>query len=288
MNNAHTTTKNHDGNRDGKSQQVKPTVEQTSSEKPADLNQDLDRLKSDLSEALDRQVANNDILHLISRSPSDTQPVFDAIVRSGSKLFPGAAISAALPIGDVIDAVAVADDDPVRTKAWRQCFPIPLTREYMHGVTMLDGKVIDIPDVAHSPNKDSVGAKNFLASGYRAVTMMPMLRYGKPIGVLGIVRLASGPLSDQQLAVLRTFAAQAVIAIENTRLVNEMRHTNGILATVSDQLAKYISPQLYTSIVKGEQRVAIGSMRKKLTIFFVPTFFYVIFFEYKSCQLIFY
>jgi GAF domain-containing protein len=250
------------------SQQEKPALGHTSSEKLANPNQDLDQLKRDLSEALDRQVATNDILHLISCSPSDTQPVFDAIVRSGSKLFPGAAISVALPIGDVVDAVAIADEDPVRAEAWRQRFPFPLTREYMHGVAMLDGKVIDIPDVAHSPDKDSAGAKNFLASGYRAVTMMPMLRNGKAIGVLGIVRLAPGPLSDQQLAILKTFAAQAVIAIENTRLVNEMRQANGILATVSDQLAKYISPQLYASIVKGDQRVAIGSMRKKLSIFF--------------------
>ena len=250
------------------SQQEKPALGHTSSEKLANPNQDLDQLKRDLSEALDRQVATNDILHLISCSPSDTQPVFDAIVRSGSKLFPGAAISVALPIGDVVDAVAIADEDLVRAEAWRQRFPFPLTREYMHGVAMLDGKVIDIPDVAHSPDKDSAGAKNFLASGYRAVTMMPMLRNGKAIGVLGIVRLAPGPLSDQQLAILKTFAAQAVIAIENTRLVNEMRQANGILATVSDQLAKYISPQLYASIVKGDQRVAIGSMRKKLSIFF--------------------
>lgn len=259
MTKVHTPTKDQVGSGEGKP---------TSSEIPADLIQDIDRLKSDLSEALDRQVATNDILHLISRSPSDTQPVFDAIVRSGSKLFPGAAISVALPTGDVVDAVAVAHDDSVRAKAWRERFPFPLTREYMHGVALLDGQIIDIPDVAHSPNKDSAGAKNFLATGYRAVTMMPMLLDGRAIGVLGIVRLEPGRLSDQQLAVLKTFAAQAVIAIENTRLVNEMRHTNGILATVSDQLAKYISPQLYASIVKGEQRVAIGSNRKKLTILF--------------------
>jgi class 3 adenylate cyclase len=268
MTNAHTTTKDHDDNGGGKSQQAKPTVEQTSSKETAYLNQDLDQLKSDLSEALNRQVATNDILHLISRSPSDTQPVFDAIVRSASNLFPGAAISVALPRGGVVDAVAVAHDDPVRAKAWSERFPFPLTREYMHGVALLDGQIVDIPDVAHSPNKDSAGAKNFLATGYRAVTMMPMLLDGKAIGVLGIVRLAPGPLSEQQLAVLRTFAAQAVIAIENTRLVNEMRHTNGVLAAVSDQLAKYISPQLYASIVKGDQRVVIGSNRKKLTILF--------------------
>jgi len=225
-------------------------------------------VQRELRSALDRQAATNEILHVISNSPSDTQPVFDAIVRTGSKLFPGAAISVAFPVGDKVDAVAVADEDPIRAEAWRQCFPVPLTREYMHGVAMLDGKEMDFSDVTNSPNKDSLGAKNFLASGYRALTMMPMLRDGKAIGVLGVVRLDPGPLTEQQLALLRAFAAQAVIAIENTRMVIELQQTNSILEKVSHQLAKYISPQLYQSIITGEQDVTIDSKRKKLTIFF--------------------
>lgn len=229
---------------------------------------ELELAKSELREALNRQAATNEILHVISSSPSDTQPVFDAIVRSGSTLFPGSAISVALPVDDKVDAVAVSDEDPTRAEAWRQRFPFPLTREYMHGVAILEGREIDIPDVANAPNKNTAGAKNFLATGYRAVTMMPMLRDGKAIGVLSVVRIDPGPLSDQQLALLRAFAAQAVIAIENTRMVNELRQTNSILERVSHQLAKYISPQLYQSIITGEQDVTIESKRKKLTIFF--------------------
>lgn len=233
-------------------------------------NQQLDQVKRELREALDRQAATNEILRVIWDSPRSTQPVFDAIVRSGSKLFPDSAISVALPDGDVVDAVAVAtaDEDPVKAEAWRRRFPFPLTREYMHGVAILDGREFDIPDVATGPNKDSAGAKNFMATGYRAVTMMPMLHDDKAIGVIAVVRLSPGPLSEEQLALLRTFAAQAVIAIENTRLVNELRQTNSILGNVSRQLAKYISPQLYQSIVDGEQDVSIESKRKKLTIFF--------------------
>jgi class 3 adenylate cyclase len=138
----------------------------------------------------------------------------------------------------------------------------------MHGYVLLEGREIDIADVAAASNKDTAGAKNFLESGFRAVTMMPMLREGTAIGVISVVRKSPGPLSAQQLSVLRAFAAQAVIAVENTRLMNELRLTNSTLENVSKQLAKYISPQLYSSIIDGEQDVAIKSQRKKLTIFF--------------------
>ncbi len=229
---------------------------------------EVDIARRELADALERQAATNEILHIISSSPSEAQPVFDAIVRTGTRLFPGSAISIALPVGDVVDGVAVADEDALRGDVWRQRFPFPLTREYMHGVAILDGREIDIPDVAVAENRDSAGARNFLATGYRAVTMMPMLRDGRAIGVLSVVRISPGPLSEEQLSLLRTFAAQAVIAIENTRLVNELRQTNTALGNVSQQLAKYISPQLYRSIIEGDLDVAIESKRRKLTVFF--------------------
>ncbi len=239
-----------------------------SGNKLAEQKKQLGLLKRALSEALDRQTATAEILRVISSSPTSSQPVFDTIVQAGSTLFPDAAISIALPEGDQVQAVAVAEADPARAEAWQRRFPFPLTRRYMHGSVILEGRVVDIPDVENAPDEFAAGAQNFLASGYRAVTMMPLMRGDTAVGVLSVVRLSTGPLSDEQFAMLETFAAQAVIAIENTRLVNEMRQTNEILATVSNQLAKYISPQLYQSIISGKQRVEIGSKRKKLTIFF--------------------
>ena len=97
--------------------------------------------------ALHQQAATAEILKMISASPNDTQPVLDAIVQSGLKLFPDDAISIALPDGDRLRAAALAEADPVRAKAWRGRFPVPLTRDYMHGVAFLDRKVLDIPDV---------------------------------------------------------------------------------------------------------------------------------------------
>jgi PAS domain S-box-containing protein len=191
---------------------------------------------SELSESLEQQTATAKILSVISNSLNDTQPVFDAIVQSGMRLFPGAAIFIALANAQEVRAVAIAESDPDRAEAWRGRFPFPLTREYMHSVAILDRRILDIPDVENAPDEMAAGKKNFLASGYRAVTIMPMMRGDAAIGALSVVRRESGPLSDKQLAVLRTFAAQAVIAIENTRLLSELRQRTTDLGSSVGQL----------------------------------------------------
>src|SRR5262249_18334273 len=100
---------------------------------------------------------------------------------------------------------------------------------------ILDRKLIDIPDVARPPTKLAVGARNFLASGYRANTSMPMMRGDVAIGALTVARHTPGPLTDKQRAVLKTFADQAVIAIENTRLLNELRERTDDLGESLEQ-----------------------------------------------------
>src|SRR5438270_2267992 len=196
----------------------------------ARLLNELRRRTDDLAESLEQQTATSEILGVISNSLTDTQPVFDAIVHSGLKLFPDAAISVALPIDGQVHAVAVAEPDPDRAEAWRRRFPFPLTREYMHSAAVLDQKIVDIPDVRNAPAEFALGSQNFLASGYRGITIVPMRRGEAAIGVLSVVRRAPGPLSDKHLAVLRTFANQAVIAIENTRLLSELRDRTDELA----------------------------------------------------------
>ena len=181
------------------------------------------RLITETREALEQQTATAEVLGVISNSLSDTQPVFDAIVQSGLKLFPDAAISVALPIDGQVHAAALAETDPDRAEAWRRRFPFPLTREYMHSVAILDRKIVDFADVRDAAVEFGAGSANFLASGYRAITIVPMQRGEAAIGALSVVRSAPGPLSNEQLAVLKTFANQAVIAVENTRLLTETR-----------------------------------------------------------------
>jgi two-component system NtrC family sensor kinase len=184
------------------------------------------RLGRELNEAFEQQAATAEILNIISNSPTDTQPVFDAIVQSGLKLFPDALVSLALRYGDMINAAAIAECDPERAEAWRRTISrTPFTREYMHGAALLDCRIVDVPDARNAPAEFSAGARNFLTSGYRAITITPMMRSNQAIGLLSVVRRTPGPLSDKQLSLLRTFAAQAVIAIENTRLLSELRES---------------------------------------------------------------
>jgi GAF domain-containing protein len=200
------------------------------------LQEQLDRRTRDLDEALEQQNATAEILGVISNSLTNAQPVFDAIVQSGLKLFPGATVSIALRDGNMVKAAAIAEPDRARAEAWRRRFPNPLTREYMHGTAILDRQIVDIADVRRVSAKFAAGSRNFLASGYRAITIMPMMRGTEAIGALSVVRLAPGPLSDKQLAVLRTFATQAVIAIENTRLLSELRESLQQQTATSDVL----------------------------------------------------
>ena len=204
------------------------------------LLNELRQRTDDLAELLEQQTATSEVLNVISNSLSDTQPVFEAIVRSGLKLFGDVAVAILLPHGDKAVAEAIADGDPTRAEAlWRR-LPIPLSREFMASRAIIDGSIVDVPDVDDPPADLAPGARNFRASGYRAVTIVPMMRSGSAIGSLMIARVVPGALSNKQLAVLRTFADQAVIAIENTRLLNELRQalqqqtaTADVLKTIS-------------------------------------------------------
>lgn len=180
-------------------------------------------LRRELAETRERERATNEILGVISRSLTDTQPVFEAIVQAGVRLFPEAAIAIALPDGDVVKAVAIAETDPARADAWFARFPFPLTREYMHSFAILENLTIDLPDVREAPPELEKGAQNFLSSPYKAVTIIPLVRGETPIGALSIVRIEPGPLTAGQHEILKTFADQAVIAIENVRLFEEVQ-----------------------------------------------------------------
>ncbi|WP_170419494.1 adenylate/guanylate cyclase domain-containing protein [Ruegeria arenilitoris] len=230
--------------------------------------EDLAALELRLREALDRQKATAKILEVVNSSIKDPQPVFNSIVEAGQTLFPKSTVSIGLQDGDKLILGAISGPEPAGVEAWRRRFPAPLHPETIHGHVILNGEAIDLPDVAASKDRFRIGAGNFLASGFQAVTMVPISQGGQTVGALAVLRHSTGKLQKEQFDILTTFAAQANIALDNLHLLSQMREANDTLTHVSKQLAKYMPPQLYESIIAGDQQAAIESRRRKLTIFF--------------------
>ena len=221
------------------------------------------RLFNETKEALEQQTATAEILRVISESPSDVQPVFEAIVQAGVRLFEGAAVAVSQPVGEWVQLRAIAERDVQLAELWRQRFPVPLSRDFMHGAALLDARVIDMAEVADVSVPYEEGKRNFALSGYKAMTIVPMMREGTAVGAISVIRVVPGYLSDKQIDLLKTFADQAVIAIENVRLFNETKEaldqqtaTAEILQVISGSVED--TQPVFSAIAQSCQRLLGG------------------------------
>ena len=186
------------------------------------LLNELRQRTNDLTEALEQQTATSDVLNVISRSPTNTQPVFDAIVESAARLCDAVFSMVWLYDGKLQHYAAGYNIASEELAYVAKAYPKPPDRLVTGGRAILDGKIVHIPDVA----KDREYAQELAAAGnWRATLAVPMLRDGKPIGAISLAKAEIGPFLDRQIQLLTTFADQAVIAIENTRLLNELRES---------------------------------------------------------------
>jgi len=185
------------------------------------------------AETQEQQTATAEILRVISASPSDVSPVFRAIVRSATRLCDATFGTVFRFDGELITVAANQDLTPEEIAITNTVYPAPATRGIAAGRAIVDRAVVHISDIRNDP--DYVARAPVKALGYRTALAVPMLREGSPIGVFVMWRREVRPFTDKQIELVRTFADQAVIAIENVRLFKELESRNRDLTTALDR-----------------------------------------------------
>ena len=194
------------------------------------------RLEETLAEALERQTATAEILRVIASSPGDVQPVFDAIVASAARLC-DAEFSAVTKFEDgLLHLVAMNNMSPEEAAAYRSIFPRAPGRNFAIGRAFVDARPAHIRDVSKDPDYDPYTLQVLQqAAPYRTYLGIPILRDGVPIGAIGCGRRKVKPFTPAQIELVKTFADQAVIAIENVRLFSELQARNADLTEALEQ-----------------------------------------------------
>src|SRR5262249_32492231 len=204
------------------------------------LFKELEVRNRDLTTALDQQTATADVLAVIGSSPTDVQPVFDAIVESARRLLGGFSSGVFRLVGDEIHLAALTSTTPSGDAALRRAFPRPLSPFSNAGEAIRTRTPVVVTDLHSDPRIPDGFRKSMGERAFRSGVWVPMLREGVAIGAIGVTRSEAGGFGGEEIALLKTFADQAVIAIENVRLFNETKEaleqqtaTSDILSVIS-------------------------------------------------------
>jgi two-component system NtrC family sensor kinase len=192
------------------------------------------RLLNELRESLQQQTATSDVLKVISSSLNDLKPVFDTIGQRAEKLCDAEIGVISVVDGDEIRLVSIDGVSEAGVEAVRKLFPMRRDAETVTARTFRSGAICHIPDVLEDPFYEAKATAR--GSGYRGCLGVPMIRDGHVIGVIFVAREYPGPFAESQIQLLKTFADQAVVAIENVRLFNETKEALAQQTATADVL----------------------------------------------------
>jgi PAS domain S-box-containing protein len=206
----------------------------------ADLEQELKACRREIANARERlaeaamqQAATSEMLRLISNSP--IQSVLDAVAENAARLCDANSAEIFRLEDNLLRLAASYGEIPVVIHAYQG---VPVNRDTVTGRAACDCRTIHIHDLAAEEGEYPVGSSNAKREGHRTTLATPLLREGAPVGIILVRRMEVRPFSDQQIALLETFADQAVIAIENTRLFEAEQQRTLALAHANRDLAE--------------------------------------------------
>src|SRR5262245_46789813 len=211
------------------------------------LAESLEREKSKdraLTEALEQQTATSEVLRIISNSPTDVQPVLEAVAENAARLCESFDSSTFRRDGDRL--FLVAHHGPIPFGRVGE-FAIPLTRGSLVGRSIIEHRAVQVTDLQAETEEFPLGAATARQFGYRTSLAVPLLRESAEIGAISIRRTKVRPFTERQVALLKTFADQAVIAIENVRLFTELQEKNSALTEAHGQVTEALDQQTATS-----------------------------------------
>ena len=197
----------------------------------ADLENKVEQRTAQLSESLERQTATADILKVIASSPDDVQPVFQAIAERSNQLVHGLSTTVLSIVDEQVHLSAFTPTNSEADAALRAYFPRALS-DLPFGPAVRRGEIVRILDTELEPSLRELANLR----GYRSMLFIPLLHEGTPIGMIGQTRVEAGSFDENHIQLLKTFADQAVIAISNVRLFQQVQARTRELSASLDEL----------------------------------------------------